>query len=127
MTTILVTGSRDFEDIKVVDQYLTMVSQLGPGPYTLVQGGARGADQLALQCASEKGWRVITVPARWETNGRAAGPLRNSAMVTTYAPHIGLCFRKNMSRGSTDCLNKMYQYQKQPNSRLKWVLVADSF
>ena len=127
MTTVLVTGSRDFEDEVVIDAYLTLVAKLHPAPFTLVQGGARGADTLAFAWASKHGWKVVTVPAQWQASGPAAGPFRNSQMIENYQPHVGVCFRRNMSSGSSDCLRKMYAYQKAKNSRLKSVLVADSF
>jgi len=62
---ILVTGSREFDDLDVVRTALLEAVAGSEGPHTLVQGGARGADTLAAKLAQEFGWAVETHPADW--------------------------------------------------------------
>ncbi|KAB0575639.1 uncharacterized protein DUF2493 [Fusobacterium naviforme] len=47
----------------------------------LVSGHARGADTFAEQYAAEKGIQIPVFPAEWKKYGRAAGPIRNRAML----------------------------------------------
>lgn len=47
----------------------------------LVSGHARGADTFAEQYAAEKGIQIQVFPAEWKKYGRAAGPIRNRAML----------------------------------------------
>lgn len=47
----------------------------------LIEGGANGADRLARDWAVSRGIHVATVEALWENYGKAAGPIRNEAML----------------------------------------------
>jgi predicted Rossmann fold nucleotide-binding protein DprA/Smf involved in DNA uptake len=46
----------------------------------VVSGMARGADQLGLDYANEKGLKVYCFPADWEKHGKKAGYIRNQQM-----------------------------------------------
>lgn len=50
---------------------------------TIVHGAAKGADSLAGEIAHDLGYRVVAHPADWATHGKAAGPIRNKAMLDT--------------------------------------------
>ncbi len=50
------------------------------------EGGARGADRLARVWAQLGGIEVETHPAQWERDGKAAGPIRNRAMLVNGRP-----------------------------------------
>lgn len=52
------------------------------GPLTIVEGGAQGADRIARQWAQDFGREYVTHEANWG-HGRAAGPIRNRAMLAT--------------------------------------------
>jgi hypothetical protein len=43
--------------------------------------------------------------ADWKTHGRAAGPIRNQAMVDAGADYF-LAFNYNVSRGTADCVDR---------------------
>lgn len=58
----------------------------------LCQGGALGADRLALFWAIAEGIPVMTYPARWKALGGRAGPERNARMLTEWKPDIVLAF-----------------------------------
>lgn len=125
ITTVLVTGSRDWKDRKTVDHYLGLIEALHPSPFMLIEGGATGADREARTSALRKNWRVKTVEADW-TRGRAAGPLRNQEMIDTYRPNIALCLRKNMSGGTTDCMKRLHTFQKKNPHVLQAIYVIDT-
>ena len=76
---IAVVGSRDFADYGMVTRWLSYTLS-GPGPWTIISGGARGADSLAQKCADEHGVEFKLFPADWDQHGKKAGFLRNTAM-----------------------------------------------
>jgi hypothetical protein len=56
------------------------LARLPPGT-TIIHGAARGADSIAGDVAAELGFTVRAYPADWSAHGRAAGPIRNAAML----------------------------------------------
>jgi hypothetical protein len=78
---ILVTGSRAWTDYDAIrDAIEKAAADLGGGA-VVVHGNAQGADRLADRAARSLGLRTEPHSARWRTEGRAAGPLRNQRMV----------------------------------------------
>ena len=73
---VIVTGSRDWDDYEVI--HFALASS---GVSFVVEGGARGADRLARQAAIALGIPYATVEAEWTRYGKAAGALRNQAML----------------------------------------------
>ena len=76
---IMVTGGRDFDNRALAEH--TLDAFVEPGDI-LLTGGAQGADQIAMNH-----WHYtlqlpyITMPAAWDRQGRAAGAVRNLAML----------------------------------------------
>jgi predicted Rossmann-fold nucleotide-binding protein len=88
---VLVCGGRDFDDQALLYDVLDEIES-NEGPITLViQGGASGADELALDWAKYRGKDCLTVAADWKTHGKAAGPIRNSKMLS-YNPDLVVAF-----------------------------------
>lgn len=85
-----VTGSRNMTNYALVEKTLRVfnISTLSP---VLIEGGAQGADRLARAVAQSLGWGIQTYEAKWGTNGRAAGPIRNQEMVDSYL-HVLIAF-----------------------------------
>lgn len=77
---ILVCGGRDFNDYEFVKECLTFLHNTLKS-FTVIEGGARGADSLARRWANEHGIECITVPANWNKHGKRAGPIRNQEML----------------------------------------------
>lgn len=78
---ILVTGSRHLEDYSLVHRAIAdAAAELG-GDAIVVHGAARGADSLADRAARELGVKTEPHSAKWRSEGKAAGPLRNQRMV----------------------------------------------
>lgn len=81
LITVLVTGGRDYKKQARVFEVLNEV-HLTRGPIGLVvNGGARGADHSSTYWAKLHGVPVHVYHARWEEDGKAAGPIRNSLML----------------------------------------------
>lgn len=112
---VLVTGSRDFRSVHVVERALLEAwhdaAQLGHQELTVVHGGAPGADSIAARWAKRHagdGVEVLAVPADWDGPCRkgckpghrrqrrgggdycpAQGGWRNQRMVDEVAPLVG--------------------------------------
>lgn len=112
---ILITGSRNWSDpdtiAMAIQDYMVQVKKdLGVESFTLVHGGAPGADNMAAWAAEElhkHGWDIDIeeYPADWGKLGNAAGPARNKQMVDSGAD-VCLVFRRNKSRGTTNCVEQ---------------------
>ena len=74
---LLCCGSRDWQDRETIRAWLARF----PRGTVVIHGAARGADNLAASVAAELGFAVRAYPARWDTDGKAAGPLRNQRML----------------------------------------------
>lgn len=77
---VLVCGGRDYADRAAVFQVLDGLHRARPFGL-VIHGGARGADALAGEWAAERGVPRLVMKADWKTHGKAAGPIRNQAML----------------------------------------------
>ncbi|MBB4931818.1 hypothetical protein F4561_002638 [Lipingzhangella halophila] len=78
---IIVTGGRSYIAHQAIRDVLATYDATPPP--ILVHGAASGADRTAAQVATHVlGWPVEEHPADWKQHGRAAGPIRNAAMVS---------------------------------------------
>jgi hypothetical protein len=78
---IIVCGGRDYADRVRLFAVLDVID-----PVEIAQGDARGADALAREWAAERGVPCARYRALWETEGKAAGVLRNRRMFDGFAP-----------------------------------------
>lgn len=77
---VLVCGGRYYADSAAL--FWALDGLLAHGVDMVIHGGAKGADYLAGCWASRNGIHQAVVPALWETHGKAAGMIRNRAMLT---------------------------------------------
>ncbi|MGB0731782.1 MAG: DUF2493 domain-containing protein [Miltoncostaeaceae bacterium] len=80
MIRVIVCGGRDYLDREAVDAALDAVHRKH-GAFTLVHGGANGADLLAGLWAASRGVEFEVHPAAWTQHGKRAGPMRNQHML----------------------------------------------
>jgi hypothetical protein len=91
---VLVCGGREYGQLVEEEERLFAVldAQHATSPIDLViQGGARGADAMARLWAQARSIDCLTVPAKWDLHGRAAGPIRNARMLD-YGPLLVIAF-----------------------------------
>lgn len=90
---MLVCGGRDYRDRAFVFRALDRAH--AKRPITLVIHGACkdkrtgelcGADRWAQEWAVDREIPYLGVPARWTSEGNAAGPKRNARMLEVYRP-----------------------------------------
>lgn len=114
---LLVTGSRDWDDVENLHQVLAEAAyELGwrttyynegadpLGPILVSGACPSGADRFAEEYWEALGLPIERHPADWNRHGKAAGPIRNQEMVDLGAD-LCVAFRKNNSRGTTHCAN----------------------
>jgi hypothetical protein len=109
---VIVTGSRHLTRAHrpLVAKALRSYAPWQP---ILLHGDARGADRLASDVAAELWFDEVPMPAQWEPDGRAAGPIRNEA-ICLVAEQLALCgytvvveaFPGPSSRGTWDMVNR---------------------
>ncbi len=99
---VLVCGSRYYTNYqKVLEQLERLNVEL------VISGACRGADSLAVKAARACGITYIEFPAAWEKFGKAAGPIRNIAMLKEGKPDFALIFHPDIasSKGSKHMLS----------------------
>lgn len=90
---VLVTGDRTWTAKHIIMQVLQELK-----PKRVIQGGAKGADLLAMECAVQLKIQQVEYKARWDTYGRKAGPLRNRVMIDTEKPELVIAFHDNLEK-----------------------------
>lgn len=95
-------------------RFYDVVLERVPVPYGVLRhGGAgersraglwlRGADLWAADAAATLGLAVVEYPADWGLHGKAAGPIRNRAMLEG-PPGVRLLIAFPGNRGTADCI-----------------------
>lgn len=130
---VMVTGSRDWERVDIVQKALEDINNNLPPHFVpvLVHGHcATGADMIAHNWAVQKAtWKIRTYPAQWKTDAGyvdySAGPKRNLLMITQENPHVVLGFRKNDSKGTTHAINAALKHTKKSGSHIQYITVYE--
>jgi hypothetical protein len=100
MCRVLVCGGRDYKDRARLETVLASWR-----PTVVIEGGCRtGADRFAHDYAQEKGIPLQTYYARWQSEGKAAGPKRNQRMLDEGKPDVVLAFPGG--RGTADMVRR---------------------
>lgn len=104
---MIVCGGVDFDDYSFfksqMDRLISYYENI-----RLASGHARGADTFAEQYAAEKDIPIQVFPAEWKKYGKAAGPIRNRAMLD-YAREetpVVAAFWNGKSRGTGNMLKQ---------------------
>ena len=77
MQIVAVVGSRTFNNKKLLFDTLDNLEK----PFTLVSGGARGADKLAEGWARSRGVKIEVFKPDWNRFGKAGGFVRNKLII----------------------------------------------
>lgn len=99
MIEVIVTGGRAYKDR---DKVFDVLSRLRPD--LVIQGGATGADEFALEWCKITGTKWHTEEAQWTRHGDAAGPIRNGNMLNLFPNAMIVAFPGN--NGTADCVRK---------------------
>ena len=102
---VLICGGRQFEDAAFLWKSMDDLNARTPGGITeVIVGGAVGADTLGEHWAKDRRVPYRIFVADWSTHGRAAGPIRNQAMLDEGKPDIVVAFPGG--RGTLDMVRR---------------------
>ena len=96
---VAVIGSRSFNNYELLSSHLN-VSEITE----IVSGGAKGADSLAEEFASQHNIPIRIFKAEWDKHGSSAGPLRNQEII--HYSDLIIAFWNLKSPGTKDSINK---------------------
>lgn len=127
-TAVLVCGSRNWLDPKPVTRDLNRLLATSGGDLIVIHGAARGADSLAAAWAkahTDRGAVNDPHPADWDRNRKAAGPIRNRAMLKVLLAHrddgrnvFGLVYRSPGKSSGTDDMAALLKDAKVPGKKV---------
>ena len=86
MKRVAIVGSRDYPNARIAAG--AVLSRWAARTYdpqhqvTIVSGGARGVDSVAIEIAKARGFPVQVLPADWQRWGKRAGYMRNEELVS---------------------------------------------
>jgi YspA, cpYpsA-related SLOG family len=118
---ILVCGGRDFgqeRDMKgqltaaallerqFLRDYLNLYYEHHPSLTHVIHGDARGADQQGGVWAKAKGLHEVKVAALWDVHGKAAGSIRNRAMLELLVRGTDVVISFPGGRGTADMVSR---------------------
>jgi len=103
---LLICGDRNWANKDLIREYIYEYHH-SYSIECIIEGEAKGADQIAGQVAIELGLPLIKFPAKWHQFGRSAGPRRNIQMLVEGKPTNILAFHDNInqSKGTYHMLN----------------------
>jgi hypothetical protein len=103
---VIIAGSRGITDYAKV-RALILECEWAVSIQAVISGTAPGVDRLGERWAREYGKSIIRMPADWQTNGIAAGYIRNVAMAKTAEGLIAIWDgRSHGTRNMIDAMNK---------------------
>jgi hypothetical protein len=100
---VLICGGRQFADAAFLWKTMDDLHAKTPIAEVIV-GGAVGADTLAEHWAKDRRIPYRIFMADWATHGRAAGPIRNKAMLDEGKPDLVVAFPGG--RGTANMLSQ---------------------
>ena len=110
MAVLAVIGSRSFNDMPLLIEHMDEICAAF-SVTSIVSGGAKGADTFTAAHAASIGLPMEIFRPDWVQLGRAAGPIRNKAIVN--AATVVLAFWDGDSKGTKQALNYAKQMGKQ--------------
>jgi hypothetical protein len=103
VSRVVVTGPRDEKDRDFVWAALDAFHASEKGPIAeLGQGEATGVDTFAKKWSEARGIPTKDYEADWDRYGKAAGAIRNEAMLDDFQPDFVIVFPRG-GPGTTNC------------------------
>ena len=105
MRRLLIAGSRRCwtSPHSIDNAFKTLTGDIGDEPFTVVTGGANGADISGEQWADERGYVNEVHNADWDQYGKRAGYIRNAEMVDS-GINFALIFWDGTSKGTANTM-----------------------
>jgi hypothetical protein len=105
---VLISGSRTWTDPEPIATVLSALHEAYPHKLFVVAGDAKGVDQLAHEECEKLGIDHAKFYANWKGRGKAAGPVRNNAMLHFIQPELVYAFHPFIqnSKGTKHMLSR---------------------
>jgi hypothetical protein len=102
---VAVVGSRSWKDKFIIFRHLSCIQEhyFGTVDFTLVSGGASGADSMGAKAADHLGWSIEIHLPDWKKYGKAAGHVRNELIIKD--ADLVLAYWDGLSRGTEGSIN----------------------
>ena len=97
-----VVGSREFPALELVEEFVALL----PAGCVVVSGKAEGVDQCAASCARSRGLVVDELPFV-KGIGKAGGPVRNRALVSSCAVVVGFSCGSSGTEDALSCARRL--------------------
>jgi hypothetical protein len=101
---LLVSGSREWSNRDYLFGVLDGI-HASQDVTVLIEGEARGADELSREWANGHRIKVLPFPAKWDEQGRAAGVIRNESMIRSGRPELVVAFWNGTSKGTAHLIS----------------------
>ena len=108
---IAIVGGRDFSDYTLLKESLLAYIDTHETPENIVSGGAKGADTLAAQFATEMGIPLLVFKPDYQKYGRGATLVRNTQIIEN--ADVVFAFWDGQSKGTKDSITKAKKLQKE--------------
>jgi len=109
---IAIVGGRDFSDYTLLKESLSAYISIYSGiPDNIVSGGAKGADTLAAQFATEMDIPLLVFKPDYQKYGRGATLVRNTQIIEN--ADVVFAFWDGQSKGTKDSITKARKLQKE--------------
>ena len=112
MTTVCICGSRDFTDKEYLYEKIDEVIAKLHDDYVIIEGGAEGADALAVEYAKDHDIPYAEFKADWETFGKAAGPIRNKHMADACDVVVAFKLKDKKCKGTNNMIEQARKLSK---------------
>ena len=108
---IAIVGGRDFSDYTLLKESILAYIDTHETPENIVSGGAKGADTLAAQFATEMGIPLLVFKPDYQKYGRGATLVRNTQIIEN--ADVIFAFWDRQSKGTKDSITKAKKLQKE--------------
>lgn len=100
---VIVCGGRDYADAATLVRVLDDLAR-AHSVEAVIEGNARGADQMAGFWARKRRIPNLKFNADWQRHGKAAGAIRNQEMLDKGKPDLVIAFPGG--KGTADMVNR---------------------
>lgn len=108
---IAIVGGRDFSDYTLLKESILSYISIYGVLDNIVSGGAKGADTLAAQFATEIGIPLLVFKPDYQKYGRGATLVRNTQIIEN--ADVVFAFWDGKSKGTKDSITKAKKLQKE--------------
>lgn len=108
MFRVIIAGGRDFANYALLTVTMDKLLSKTEDEIIIICGGARGADSLGADYATDRGYAVRYYIAQWDQYGKSAGYRRNEQMAQNADALVA--FWDGKSRGTKHMIDLARKY-----------------